>query len=134
MTPGGAVTFSGEVVTLPSPTPSPTTTESGSGSGTNTIMGTRSMVTSTISLNQQGGEVSSLVIAGHTLTAGGVITVGPDVLSLVPGGLVVVSTVTVQGVAPTASVTGKKNLGRRRGVSRVRLILCGVFVLGIGVY
>ncbi|PVH78833.1 hypothetical protein DL98DRAFT_365509, partial [Cadophora sp. DSE1049] len=54
--------------------------------------------------------VTSLVVAGQTLTAGGRVTVGGDVLSLAGGAITVIGTVTVGGreATATATPTGKK--------------------------
>lgn len=54
--------------------------------------------------------ITSLVVAGQTLTAGGRVTVGGDVLSLAGGAITVIGTVTVEGggAAATATPTGKK--------------------------
>lgn len=90
MTPGGAVTESGQVITLPT---------SGSKTG-------NTLITSTLSLGQQG-QITSVLIGGQTLTAGGKVTVGGDVLSLAStggaSGIMVVSTVTVMGSLPTTT-------------------------------
>lgn len=110
LTIGGAVTESGQVITLPTPTStlSPSTLAK-STDGTNTL------VTKTLSLGQQG-QITSVVIGGQTLTAGGKVTVGGDVLSLAStggaSGIVVVSTVTVQGAGPTASKKGSASAMR----------------------
>jgi hypothetical protein len=95
LTPGGVITVSGTVLSLPGPT-TPVT-----------------LVTSTRGLAGQG-PVTSVVIAGQTLTAGGRVTVGGDVLSLAPSGtgIVVIGTVTVD-VAAATGTSGKKNSGGR---------------------
>ncbi|PMD52028.1 uncharacterized protein K444DRAFT_545552, partial [Hyaloscypha bicolor E] len=64
------------------------------------------------------GPVTNVVIAGETLTPGGKITVGIDVLSLEPSGtaITVVGTVTIGGgmMTVTATAAPKKNAGEKR--------------------
>ncbi|KAE8441155.1 hypothetical protein EG329_005811 [Mollisiaceae sp. DMI_Dod_QoI] len=124
---GGAVTLSGEIITLPS-----------ASSSLQTGTGTKSIITSTLTLSPGSpqGPITSLLIAGQTLTAGGKITVGADVLSLASGsgsgagkatGVMVVSTITVMGkAAPTES---KKSAGVRWGGKG--WVVWGLVVLGV---
>ena len=66
--------------------------------------------------------VTDVVIAGETLTPGGQITVGQDILSLEPSGtaITVVGTVTIGGGMATATATAaakKKNVGEKQRAS-----------------
>lgn len=79
--------------------------------------------------------ITSLVVAGQTLTAGGRVTVGGDVLSLAGGAITVIGTVTVGGgeVTATATPTGKKSLaGRFERNSKMLMALQMAFVFGLG--
>lgn len=74
-----------------------------------------------------------MLVAGQTLTSGGSVTVGGDVLSLAGGAITVVGTVTIGGGVATAyasaSPTGKKkNAGGRAECS---IPLLGVHVLAM---
>jgi hypothetical protein len=115
--PGSAITVDGQVISL-----SPT----GNAVVVNGALPT-TFVTSTASLVPHE-PITSLVIAGQTLTAGGQVTVGGDILSLAPSGtgIVVIGTVTIGGGerTATASATGKKkNAGERTG--------SGVILIGL---
>ncbi|CZR51259.1 uncharacterized protein PAC_01134 [Phialocephala subalpina] len=131
LTPGGAVTQSGEVITLPSASSTPTQTQTGKNTGTTT--GRNTLVTSTLSLGQQG-PITSVLIGGQTLTAGGRVTVGGDVLSLASGGgssgIVVVSTVTVMGTAPSSTKKSAASMARVAG----RHVVLSVFGVVLAVY
>lgn len=77
-------------------------------------------------------QITSLEIAGHTLTTGGRVTVGGDILSLAPSGtgVVIIGTVTVDGGGSTATATGKKkNMGGR--TSSGSLVFVGVQVSSV---
>ncbi|KIN04128.1 hypothetical protein OIDMADRAFT_18200, partial [Oidiodendron maius Zn] len=65
--------------------------------------------------------ITSVVLGGQTLTNGGIVTVGGDILSLGPSGtqIMIIGTVTVGGVS-TATATGtnsNKNAGEKIGAS-----------------
>jgi hypothetical protein len=124
LAPGSAITVSGQVISL-----SPT----GNAVIVNAVP---TWVTSTTGLSPESAE-TSLVIAGQTLTAGGRVTVGGDVLSLAPSGtdIVVIGTVTVDGGESTATATAgakKKNSALRAVVGSwaVGAQFCGVLILG----
>jgi hypothetical protein len=128
LAPGSAITVSGEVISL-----SPTGNEV-------IVNAVPKLITSTTGLAPQSA-ITSLVIAGETLTAGGRVTVGGDVLSLAPSGtgIVVIGTVTVGGGESTVTATAdakKKNSGSRAGASSwvVRIQFCCVLILGFGLH
>jgi hypothetical protein len=99
--PGGVITVSGQAISL-----SPT--------GNAVIINGNTQTTPTTFATTT--VVTSVNIAGQTLTAGGRVTVGGDVLSLAPSGtgIIVIGTVTV-GVGESAATgtSGKKNAGQR---------------------
>lgn len=102
LTPGGVITFDGSVVSL-----SPTGNAVIVNGAVPTTFSTASVVQS---------PITSVIIAGQTLTAGGRVTVGGDILSLAPSGtgIVVIGTVTIGGGESTATATApgkKKNAG-----------------------
>lgn len=74
------------------------------------------------------------MVAGQTLTAGGRVTVGGDVLSLAGGAVTVIGTVTVGGgeATATATPTGKKNAGGRIGIGSTGAGWLPTLVIGIG--
>lgn len=67
-------------------------------------------------LQTTASAVSSVIIAGQILTAGGRVTVGGDILSLAPSGtgIVVIGTMTVGGGEATATASGKQKNGGER--------------------
>jgi hypothetical protein len=107
LTPGGVLTVDGQVVSL-SPTGNAVIVNGAEPS---------TFITETASIVPQS-QITSLIIAGQTLTAGGRVTVGGDILSLAPSGtgIVVIGTVTIGGGESTATATAtgkKKNAGGR---------------------
>ncbi|KAK0100319.1 hypothetical protein ONS95_008277 [Cadophora gregata] len=98
LSPGSAVTISGQVISL-----SPT----GNAVIVNGATATPSRTTFSTEIQ---APITSLVVAGQTLTAGGRVTVGGDVLSLSGGTIKIIGTVTVGGgdATFTATPTGKK--------------------------
>ncbi|KAL5321204.1 hypothetical protein ACEPPN_012016 [Leptodophora sp. 'Broadleaf-Isolate-01'] len=123
LSPGSAVTISGQVISL-----SPT----GNAVIVNGATATRNPTTFSTEIQ---APITSLVVAGQTLTAGGRVTVGGDVLSLAGGAITVIGTVTVGGgeVTATATPTGKKSLaGRFERNSKMLMALQMAFVFGLG--
>lgn len=113
MFPGNAITISGDVITLPSATPEPTT------------FATRVI--------PDQHFVTDVIIAGETLTSGGQLTGGQDILSLEPSGtaITVVGTVTIGGGIRTATVTAaaqKKNVGEKQRGNAIFVALQVSFV------
>jgi len=99
---GSAITVDGQVVSL-----------SGSAVLVNAAPHTTSMPTT---FQTSATQVQSVVIGGQTLTQGGRVTVGGDILSLAPSGtgIIVIGTVTIPGGESTATATAsgkKKNAG-----------------------
>lgn len=86
LTQGGKITSDGDVISL---------SPDGKALIVNAVDPKTTLRTATASLVPE--QISSLDVAGQTLTAGGRITVGGDILSLAPSGtgVVVVGTVTV---------------------------------------
>jgi hypothetical protein len=167
LTPGGAITNSGEVITLPPLTAPPsmptdtmpvivvggsTYTENTQsqliiGSQTLTPGGVITINGQAISMSPTGNavvingaqpstfvtsppvsDITSLMIAGQTLTANGVITVGGEILSLAPFGtnIDIVGTVTIGGGESTATATAvghAKNAGPKTGFSMLVITL-----------
>ncbi|XMA14259.1 hypothetical protein WAI453_007050 [Rhynchosporium graminicola] len=124
LSPGSAVTISGQVISL-----SPT--------GNALILhgATARQIPTTFSTEIQA-PVTSLVVAGMTLTAGGIVTVGGDVSSLIGGAITIIGTVTVaaEQAAPTAKPTGEKSLaGRFESTSNILMASQICFVVGLGV-
>jgi hypothetical protein len=83
--------------------------------------------------------VTDVVIAGETLTPGGQITVGQDVLSLEPSGTVitVVGTVTISGgmTATATAAAKKKNAGEKQRGSTIFVTLQISFIaLAVGLH
>jgi hypothetical protein len=115
--PGGVITVSGQAISL-----SPT--------GNAVIINGNTQTTPTTFATTT--VVTSVDIAGQTLTAGGRVTVGGDVLSLAPSGtgIIVIGTVTV-GVGESASTgtSGKKNAGQRTTSGSYSTLLQISFVL-----
>ncbi|KAL2072804.1 hypothetical protein VTL71DRAFT_12147 [Oculimacula yallundae] len=125
LSPGSAVTISGQVISL-----SPT------GNAVIVNGATPTQNPTTFSTEIQA-PVTSLVVAGQTLTAGGRVTVGGDVLSLAGGAITVIGTVTVAGeqAVVTAKPTGKKSLGGRlESTSSILMALQVLFVFGLGAF
>ncbi|KAG4441316.1 hypothetical protein IFR05_003179 [Cadophora sp. M221] len=123
LSPGSAVTVSGQVISL-----SPT----GNAVIVNGATPTRNPTTFSTEIQ---APITSLVVAGQTLTAGGRVTVGGDVLSLSGGAITVIGTVTVGGgeVTATPTPTGKKSLaGRFEKNSKMLVALQVSFVFGLG--
>jgi hypothetical protein len=112
LTPGGVITYNGETITL-----SPS-------DGVVIVSQPSTFVTKTA---PSVSAVTAQVLAGQTLTSGGVVTVGGDILSLAPSGtqVLIVGTVTVGGEVSTATATGSgahKNTGEKIG-SSIGLVL-----------
>ncbi len=75
--------------------------------------------------------ITQLVIAGQTLTAGGRVTVGGDVLSLAASGtgIVVIGTVTIGGGESTATATAAGSNGKKKNAASVSY---GTYVSTLG--
>jgi hypothetical protein len=116
VTPGGVATVDGNTVSLAS------TGGAVIVNGQTSKAAPTTLKTSTASLINQP-PITSVVIAGQTLTAGGRITVGGDVLSLAPSGtgIIVIGTVTIGGGESTATATGKKKNAGARTVSEASI-------------
>ncbi|KAH8792668.1 hypothetical protein BGZ57DRAFT_750529, partial [Hyaloscypha finlandica] len=154
LTPGSAVTLSngqrisvasgGAIIVngyIPEPTPTPTsivvidgsTITADSSGGFIITLPSPAPTTFATGVIPSQGPVTNVVIAGATLTPGGKITVGIDVLSLEPSGIAitVVGTVTIGGGIMTATVTAapkKKNAGEKQRGSVVFVALQISFV------
>jgi hypothetical protein len=117
LTPGGVLTIGGQVVSL-SPTGNAVIVNGADPS---------TFITETASIVPP--PVTSLIIAGQTLTAGGRVTVGGDILSLAPSGtgIVVIGTVTIGGgSSASATTTGKKKNAAGRTSSSFVFVMCQV--------
>ncbi|EPE32388.1 hypothetical protein GLAREA_07521 [Glarea lozoyensis ATCC 20868] len=108
--PGGAITESGRIYTLPAPTPKPTTFQ------TNVALGT--------------SAITNINVAGQTLTAGGRITVGNDILSIAPDGtgVIIIGTVTIGGGESTATATSGRKSSANTQKPSLALCACILFV------
>ena len=126
LSPGSAVTISGQVISL-----SPT----GNAVIVNGATATRNPTTFSTEIQ---APVTSLVVVGQTLTAGGRVTVGGDVLSLAGGAITVIGTVTVGGgeATATATPTGKKKSSgvRLSSSSWIYIAVEIFFVFGMGAF
>jgi len=130
LTPGGVITVGGSIISL-APTGGAVIVNGVTEQPTTFSTATGSFVPT---------PVSSLVIAGQTLTAGGKVTIGGDILSLAPSGtgIVVIGTVTVGGGESTATATAKfknKNAGEKTSISfsliglQISFMIIGAFWL-----
>jgi hypothetical protein len=108
LTPGGVITYDGESISL-------------SPSDGVVIVNPALQTTFITSTGIPVSAITSLVLGGQTLTNGGIVTVGGDILSLAASGtqIMIIGTVTVGGVS-TATATGTnahKNAGEKIGSS-----------------
>jgi len=119
---GGVLTIDGQVVSL---------------SPDNAVIVNGISPSTLVSVTKPASPISGLIIAGQTLTQGGRITVGGDILSLATSGtgIVVIGTVTIGGGEATSTATEaskKKNLGERKPTAPITLIALQFFLLFIG--
>jgi hypothetical protein len=117
LTPGGVITVSGQAISL-----SPT--------GNAVIINGNTQTTPTTFATTT--VLTSVNIAGQTLTAGGRVTVGGDILSLAPSGteIIVIGTVTVGvGESTATGTSGKKNAGQRTTSGSYSILLQVSFIL-----
>jgi hypothetical protein len=109
LTPGGVITYDGESISL-------------SPSDGVVIVNPASQTTFITSTGIPVSAITSLVLGGQTLTNGGIVTVGGDIVSLAASGtqIMISGTVTVGGGVSTATATGTnahKNAGEKIGSS-----------------
>ncbi|EHK96916.1 hypothetical protein M7I_7390 [Glarea lozoyensis 74030] len=92
------------------PTPKPTTFQ------TNVALGT--------------SAITNINVAGQTLTAGGRITVGNDILSIAPDGtgVIIIGTVTIGGGESTATATSGRKSSANTQKPSLALCACILFV------
>jgi hypothetical protein len=103
LTPGGVITYDGQSISL-SPSDG-------------AVIVNPAQPTTFTTAPFSVSDISSVVVAGQTLTYGGLVTVGGDILSLAPSGtqIMIIGTVTVGGVSTaTATAAGhSKNAGEK---------------------
>ncbi|KAH8603053.1 hypothetical protein B0O99DRAFT_498833, partial [Bisporella sp. PMI_857] len=77
--------------------------------------------------------ITSLIIAGQTLTQGGRVTVGGDILSLAPSGtgIVVIGTVTIGGGESTATATAS---GKKKNAAGQNVPILDFTLAWVGLY
>ncbi|KAG9236917.1 hypothetical protein BJ875DRAFT_455243 [Amylocarpus encephaloides] len=112
--PGSAITESGQIITIPPPSP--------------TLTGLASTTLTSVVVTK--APITSIAVAGQTLTAGGRITVGGDILSISPDGtgVIIIGTVTVGGGEATATASADKDSASSSQKPTFGLLACVLFI------